>query len=173
MSRLAHADDDQLAIAPMIALPPDNGVDGAVKPIARNAVGRVQVGDARERSGSRVEQVHGAREARLDSELLFTCCNGGLDKVLQRELVEGRAAKVVFGRGDGRRRRGTAAAVEVVRKRRLAEDVDLAVVDRPMFNHGCDLRLRLRNLSVAVCLSFSLGGPAFGRGLGVRKEVSM
>lgn len=166
---LAHANDDQFAVAPVVTLSSDDGVDGAVEPVARNAVGGVEVCDAGERGGSGVEEVHGAREARLDGELLFTCCDGGLDEVVQRELVNGRAAKVVFGWSDGRRWRGTAAVVvvEVVQKRRLTEDVDLAVVDGPMFNHGCGCGRRLR---WAYCRSLSVVGvPTFGCGLGIRE----
>lgn len=129
---LAHANDDELAVAPVVALSGDDGMDGAVKPITRNAVGGVQLGDARKRGGCSVEQVHGAREARFDGELLFTCCDGGLDEVVQWEFVDGRAAEVILGRGDGRRWGGTAAVEWCV-----AEDVDLAVVDGPVFNHGC------------------------------------
>jgi len=117
----------------VVTLSRDDGVDGAVETVARDAVGGVQLGDAGERGGCGVEQMHGAREARFDGQLLFTCCDGRLDEVVQWQLVDGRAAKVVFGWGDGRWWGGT-AAVEWC----LAEDVDLAVVDGPVFNHGCD-----------------------------------
>lgn len=170
MARLAHADDDQLAVAPVVALAPDDGVDGTVETLARDAVRRVELRDAGECRGGGVEEVHGAGEARLDGELLFTCCDGGLDEVVQGQLVDGRAKEVVFGGGNGRWWGGVAAVVvEVVREWRLAEDVDLAVVDGPMFNHGCGCgcgcgcgrRLGL-TVTVVRCVLFAV--PTFGCG---------